>query len=77
MMEYQVGYDYYKEACLQYGLEPINFAFYLLSLSKQQLDAYNERAVLKRGLDFGNWCGFRKRPITTLLEGISGEVVFK
>ncbi|MDI7741798.1 transcriptional regulator [Lysinibacillus fusiformis] len=54
MMEYQVGYDYYKEACLQYGLEPINFAFYLLSLSKQQLDAYNERAVLKRGLDFGN-----------------------
>lgn len=49
MIDYEIGYSYYKEVCQQYGLEPINFAFYLLSLSKQQLDAYNERAIQKKG----------------------------
>ena len=47
MVDYNAGYDYYKQACHEYGLKPINFAFYLLSLSKEQLDAYNERANQK------------------------------
>ena len=51
MVDYNIGYDYYKQACQQYGLEPINLAYYLLSLSKAQLDAYNERAQPKRGHD--------------------------
>ncbi|KGR76941.1 hypothetical protein [Ureibacillus sinduriensis] len=49
MLIYREGYDYYKQACEQYGLEPINFAFYLLRLSKEQLDAFNEKAELKKG----------------------------
>lgn len=57
MLIYREGYDYYKQACEQYGLEPINFAFYLLRLSKEQLDAYNERAELKRGYTLDN--GFK------------------
>ncbi|PYF05710.1 transcriptional regulator [Ureibacillus chungkukjangi] len=54
MVEYNLGYDYYKQACQGYGLEPINFAFYLLSLSKAQLEAYNERTTQKRGNNFDN-----------------------
>ncbi|MFC7687126.1 transcriptional regulator [Ureibacillus sp. GCM10028918] len=51
MSVYRDGYDYYKQACQQYGLEPINFAYFLLSLSKEQLDAFNESAEVKRGHD--------------------------
>ncbi|MDN4492641.1 transcriptional regulator [Ureibacillus aquaedulcis] len=54
MSMYREGYNYYKQACEQYELEPLNFAFYLLSLSKEQLDAYNEKAELKRGHDLDN-----------------------
>ena len=54
MAEYNLGYDYYKKACQEYGLKPINFAFYLLSLSKEQLETYNERAKQKRGNNLEN-----------------------
>ena len=54
MVDYNLGYDYYKQACHEYGLEPINFGYFLLSLSKEQLDAYNERAKQKRGYDLDN-----------------------
>ena len=49
MIDYNIGYDYYKQACQQYGMEPINFSYFLLSLSKEQLDAYNERAQQNKG----------------------------
>lgn len=49
MTDYRIGYEYYKQACQLHRLEPINFQYYLLNLSQEQLDAYNERAEQKRG----------------------------
>lgn len=49
MSGYRTGYEYYKEACELYGLEPVNFHYYMLNLSQEQLDAYNEQAAEKRG----------------------------
>ena len=54
MVDYYIGYDYYKKACQEYGLKPINFAFYILSLSKDQLDIYNERAKQNWGHNLEN-----------------------
>ncbi|RUL53934.1 MULTISPECIES: transcriptional regulator [Lysinibacillus] len=54
MGDYRIGYEYYKQACQQHGLEPINFHYYILNLSQEQLDAYNERAEQKRGRDIEN-----------------------
>ncbi|KGR87253.1 transcriptional regulator [Ureibacillus massiliensis 4400831 = CIP 108448 = CCUG 49529] len=54
MVDYRIGYEYYKVACLQHGLEPVNFHYFILNLSQQQLDAYNERAEKKRGRVFEN-----------------------
>jgi len=44
MTDYREGYDFYRQACEKHGLEPINFHYYILNLSQEQLDAYNERA---------------------------------
>ena len=49
MIDYRSGYEYYREACKEYGLEPINFNYFTAKLSKKQLQAYNERAERKRG----------------------------
>ncbi len=49
MHDYRMGYEYYKEACEKFGLEPINFHYYILNLSQEQLDAYNYRATENRG----------------------------
>ncbi|HWK23211.1 MAG TPA: transcriptional regulator [Ureibacillus sp.] len=49
MVEYRAGYNYYRNACLQYGLRPIQFDFFVTSLSKEQLDAYNKKAEQKKG----------------------------
>lgn len=49
MPDYRNGYEYYKQACEQQGLEPINFHYFILNLSQAQLDAYNECAQRKRG----------------------------
>lgn len=54
MVDYHSSYEYYKHSCQQHGLELINFHFYILNLSQQQLDTYNERAEQKRGRDFEN-----------------------
>ncbi|HWL24068.1 MAG TPA: transcriptional regulator [Ureibacillus sp.] len=45
MSNYKEGYDYYVLKCEEFGIEPINFYYYVLSLSPQQLDAYNEQAI--------------------------------
>ncbi|TQR36022.1 transcriptional regulator [Lysinibacillus sphaericus] len=44
MTDYRKGYDFYRQVCEKHGLEPINFHYYILNLSQEQLDAYNERA---------------------------------
>jgi len=44
MTKYREGYDFYRQVCENHGLEPINFHYYMLNLSQEQLDAYNERA---------------------------------
>ncbi|BDH61614.1 hypothetical protein MTP04_17440 [Lysinibacillus sp. PLM2] len=54
MVDYRIGYEYYKVACLQHKLEPVNFHYFILNLTQQQLDAYNERAEKKRGRVFEN-----------------------
>lgn len=55
MTDYRFGYEYYKEACEKFGLEPVNFHYFLISLSQQQLDNYYQRAVQKRGqYEFAN-----------------------
>lgn len=49
MTDYREGYEYYVKMCIQYDLEPINFNYYILNLTQEQLDAYNEQAKLTGG----------------------------
>ena len=50
MNDYRLAYEYYKHACKEHGLEPINFHYFVLNLSQEQLDNFNEMAQ-KRGHD--------------------------
>lgn len=45
MTNYRQGYEVYVKRCEQFGLEPINFRYYIIQLSKAQLDAYNTHAA--------------------------------
>lgn len=47
MNDYQQGYEYYKNACKKHGLKPINFHYFLLKLSQEQLDLYNQNASMQ------------------------------
>lgn len=49
MSIYREGYDYYVAKCIDFGLEPINFYYYVLQLSQEQLDAFNEQAKKMKG----------------------------
>lgn len=49
MNDYRTGYEYYKQACKQYGTEPLNFHYYILNLSQEQLEAYNAVAAQQIG----------------------------
>ena len=51
MNDYRTAYEYYREACQEHDLEPINFHYFILNLSQEQLDAYNKRAEQNRGRD--------------------------
>ncbi|MGE7951074.1 transcriptional regulator [Lysinibacillus xylanilyticus] len=44
MTDYREGYEFYRQVCETHDLEPINFHYYILNLSHEQLKAYNERA---------------------------------
>ncbi|MEX3743744.1 MULTISPECIES: transcriptional regulator [Lysinibacillus] len=44
MTDYREGYEFYRQVCETHDLEPINFHYYILNLSHEQLNAYNERA---------------------------------
>ncbi|MER2000327.1 MAG: transcriptional regulator [Lysinibacillus sp.] len=45
MTDYRIGYEYYKNACMDHGLQPLNFHYYILNLSHEQLEAYNQVAI--------------------------------
>ncbi|MGN7479257.1 transcriptional regulator [Solibacillus silvestris] len=49
MNDHQIGYEHYKEACEKHHSEPVNFHYYLLNLSEQQLNAFKDYAMLHRG----------------------------
>ncbi|MEK9198191.1 transcriptional regulator [Ureibacillus sp. 179-F W5.1 NHS] len=49
MSVYREGYDYYVSKCMDFGLEPINFYYYVLQLSEEQLLAFNEQAKKLEG----------------------------
>lgn len=53
MTMYQEGYEVYCERCEQFGLEPINFRYYIMQLSHDQLNAFNEQARTKKGSNEG------------------------
>ena len=44
MTDYRIGYEYYKKVCLEHSLQPLNFHYFILNLSQQQLEAYNNIA---------------------------------
>lgn len=54
MTDYRNGYEYYKKACKEYGLDPVNFHYFTIKLSHEQLEAYNERAERGRGKNIEN-----------------------
>lgn len=49
MTDYREGYEFYRQVCEEYELEPINFHYYMLNLSQEQLDAYNQHAKTSGG----------------------------
>ena len=49
MSMYQEGYEVYRKKCEQFELDPINFRYYVIQLSLDQLNAYNEQARLTKG----------------------------
>lgn len=49
MTDYRQGYEYYRQICNSHELEPINFHYYILNLSQEQLETYNEQAKLVGG----------------------------
>lgn len=44
MTNFQQGYEVYVKKCEQFGLEPVNFRYYILQLSPEQLETYNTYA---------------------------------
>ena len=50
MKDYRQVYEYYKQTCEEHGIEPINFHYFILNLSQEQLDLFNVMAQ-KRGRD--------------------------
>lgn len=49
MTIYREGYEVYVEKCEQFGLDPVNFRYYVIQLSQEQLNAYNEQASSMKG----------------------------
>lgn len=45
MSYFEKGYQMYVEKCEQFGLQPVNFRYYVNQLSYQQLLAYNGYAM--------------------------------
>ncbi|MGN7479256.1 transcriptional regulator [Solibacillus silvestris] len=45
MMNFEQGYSVYVEKCEQFGLQPVNYRYYVNQLSHEQLLAYNGYAI--------------------------------
>lgn len=43
------GYEVYLKKCEQFGLEPVNFHYFIINLSEEQLNAFNDYAKQNRG----------------------------
>ncbi|MEK4628756.1 MAG: transcriptional regulator [Solibacillus sp.] len=41
------AYEVYVKKCEQFGLEPVNFRYFIIQLSEQQINAYYEQAILE------------------------------
>ena len=48
MSIYREGYEYYLRKCMDFGLEPINFYYFVQQLSKDQLEQMNEQAKMMK-----------------------------
>lgn len=44
MTMFREGYEHYAEKCEQFGIEPVNYYFYMLQLSEEQLISFAEQA---------------------------------
>lgn len=49
MSMYHEGYDYYVTKCMDFGLEPVNFYYFVHQLSEEQFKAFNEQAAQMKG----------------------------
>ena len=47
MTTYRQGYEVYVKKCEQFGLEPVNFRYYVIQLSQAQLNEFNTYAMEK------------------------------
>ena len=47
MPSYRQAYEMYVKKCEQFGLEPVNFRYFIIQLSQQQLNAYFEQVALE------------------------------
>lgn len=45
MTTFEQGFELYVEKCEQFGLQPVNFRYYVNQLSHEQLLAYNQYAT--------------------------------
>lgn len=41
MEKYREGYELYREACKHYGIESLDFHFFVSQLTQDQLNAFN------------------------------------
>lgn len=56
MTVYRQGYEVYVKKCEQFGLEPINFHYYVLQLTTKQLNAFNHQATQQEEVDYCELC---------------------
>jgi len=49
MSLYREGYEYYVLKCLEFELDPIDFAYFVEKLSREQLEVFNVKAKQMKG----------------------------
>jgi len=56
MKMYQEGYERYRRACEEYGMESMNIHLFVRQLSRDQLNSYNQMAKNMNGSeDYDNF----------------------
>lgn len=46
MENYKEGYEIYRKACENYGLESMNYYLYIKHLTEEQLNAFDEHSKI-------------------------------